>query len=210
MQQKSETDEINAEQQENCDYNIYRLSGYKFIKPLAFAEKNCESKNFAPIKATLTDAINNFKANNNLVEASVYIKDFTSGEWTSVNDNVTYNPGSLIKVPILMTYLRMEELRPGTLEQQFSFTAIDMKMPTQHFPTKEIQSGKNYSIKELLRSMIINSDNNATFVLNQHLDLPLFKKVFTDIGLPMNIHLLIQSQQGNIRNFSKYFSMLVI
>ena len=78
----------------------------------------------------------------------------------------------------------MEELKPGTLDMQFLFEGINGKMPTQHFSNVEIQVGKSYSVRQLLRNMIVNSDNYATYVLNQHLDVVAFKKLFTDLGLP--------------------------
>ncbi len=185
MQRKFENDEINfLQQSENCDYNVFRLQGYKYIKPIVFAEKNCESQKYSKLKNDLTAAIEQFKQSNSLINASVYFRDFNQGDWITINGNETYNPGSLIKVPILITYLRMEEMKAGTLDMQFPFTSVDMKMPTQHFSDKEIQPSNVYSVRQLLRSMIINSDNNATYVLNQHINLQVFKKLFTDLGLP--------------------------
>ena len=35
---------------EDCNYNVDRMSGYKFIKPIMFVDKDCEAASLKPIK----------------------------------------------------------------------------------------------------------------------------------------------------------------
>ena len=55
--------------------------------------------------------------------------------------------------------------------------------PLPSYNSKQIEVGKQYTVKELLEYMISYSNNNATYLLNNNLDLQAFKKAFTDLHL---------------------------
>ena len=62
-------------------------------------------------------------------------------------------------------------------------------MPNQTFSKEQIEKGKSYTVKDLIYYMIVKSDNNATFLLNQNLDIGAFQKLFTDLSMPVpSIH----------------------
>jgi beta-lactamase class A len=79
----------------------------------------------------------------------------------------------------------MNEAQPGMLDKKITFSTPFQTTKNTHFVSKSIEVGKSYSIRELLKYMIEYSDNNATSLLNQHIDVPIFKKVFTDLGLTL-------------------------
>src|SRR5271169_5000638 len=45
-----------------CSYNLARLDGYKYIRPLMYAEQTCESEAYGPMKAELNHTIEKFKS----------------------------------------------------------------------------------------------------------------------------------------------------
>ncbi|MFM2145711.1 MAG: hypothetical protein RL732_547, partial [Bacteroidota bacterium] len=92
-----------------CQYNIARLNGYRLIRPLIFAEPTCETENLQPIKQAIEEKINNLKHSGLIRNASVYLRLFNRGEWISVEDQEKYSPGSLLKVPELITIMKMKE-----------------------------------------------------------------------------------------------------
>ena len=170
----------------SCDMNISRLKGYKFIKPLLFAERSCEAEKLFSVKNAASNIINNLKTKGNIDNASVYIRLFNGrAEWISINDEIKYQPGSLLKVPILITLLKMEEKTPGILQTKLTLTqsAFATTGLKQEFLKSSIKVGSSYTIKELLNYMIINSDNNATVLLNDHLPLVELQKACTDLGI---------------------------
>ncbi len=166
-----------------CNYNIARLSGYQYIRPLLFAEPSCEAASLYGIKTDLESEINSLKNKGIITTASVYLREFHKGEWMSINENEKFSPGSLLKVPELITFFKMNEKQPGILEKKITFDHPLISDKTATYLSKSIQLGKTYTIMELLEYMISYSDNNATLLLNQQIDVPTFKKVFTDMGL---------------------------
>jgi beta-lactamase class A len=121
--------------------------------------------------------------------ASVYVRLFGKAEWLSINDETKYQPGSLFKVPLLITYLRLEEKTPGVLQKKLMFNNItaEAKQFKQEFMKNQIQQGQSYTVKELLKYMIVHSDNNATMLLFNNIHTSEFEKTFTDLGLDKNM-----------------------
>lgn len=167
----------------SCSYSVKRLKGYEFVKPLLFVDNTCESEMLWPIKQRVTEIIDANKQTNDLVSASFYFKDFNSNDWTSLNGDEKYFPGSLLKVPELIAFLKMNELNPGLLNKEilFDHQVLTDKKPV--FLSKSIVVGQRYTIRQLLDYMITYSDNNATILLNNAIDVKVFQKVFTDLGL---------------------------
>jgi len=167
----------------DCNYTIARLNGYRYTQPLVFAEPSCETVKMGEVKRAIEEKINILKGSGQIRNASVYVRLFNRGEWISVEDDEKYSPGSLLKVPELITIMKMKEKDPDVLNTRLYFDKPIEINKTATFITKGIEPGKYYTVKELLNYMIAHSDNNATYLLNQFMDIPTFKKVFTDLGL---------------------------
>ena len=167
--------ETNAQ---SCLGYVKRLEGFKYIRPFVYARKGCESEFMQPLKQTITSVIENGRKNGSLISASVFIKVFGHGEWICINDSENYKPDALMSIPIMITYLRGEELHSGILNK-----VIKANISNNDNKVNSIQNGKNYTIKELLNYMIAYSDINATKLLYKNLDTVLFKRVFADFDL---------------------------
>lgn len=161
-----------------------RLNGYRLIKPLIYSEEETESSSFSNIKSQLITYIKQLKNSQKLISASVYIIEFDHGEWMCINDTENYYPGSLIKVPGMITYLKMAEKNPSLLNKKIAFNTPNSEIPNQTFGSKQIVAGKEYTIRELLKYMVSYSDNNATYLLNSQVDLSVFRQVFSDLNIP--------------------------
>jgi beta-lactamase class A len=151
---------------------------------LVYAEPSCETEGLNSVKYAIEDKINALRESGQIRNASVYLRLFNRGEWISIGDNERYSPGSLLKVPELMTIMKMKEKDPDILNTKLYFEKAIETTKTATFITKGIETGKYYTVRELLYYMIAHSDNNATYLLNKFMDISTFKKVFTDLGLP--------------------------
>ena len=169
--------------EQNCSYVIKRLKGYTYIRPLVYIQSRCQSESLFPVRDAVQQLIDGYKQAGVLTSASVYLRVFGHGDWVCINDTETYRPGSLLKVPELITFLRENELHPGLLDKMIKYDHIYQSNKSVVFTSKSIELGKSYSIRELLRFMIEYSDNNATILLNNCMDANQFKKTFTDLGL---------------------------
>lgn len=168
---------------ENGKIEVKRLNGYKYIKPILFVETEKESSELSSVKQSIESVLSEFKNKNVITSAAVYIRDYENNAWTVINPDEMYKPGSLLKIPELITFLKMNEKHPGILDEKYLF---DKELKTDKkpvFTSKSIQLGQSYTVRELLKYMIVHSDNNATYILNSIIDVDVFKKVFTDLGL---------------------------
>jgi beta-lactamase class A len=167
-----------------CNLNIARLKGFEFIKPILYAEPACESADFFPLKSELTELINQFKLSGDISSASIYVREFGQARWMVINENEKYSPGSLLKVPELIAFCKMNEIQPGFFEKSVTYKTKAETHRNITFKSKHIELGQSYTIRELIKYMIVYSDNDATMLLNEMMDRKVFNRVFTDLGLP--------------------------
>lgn len=198
-----------AKKELNCEVTSFRREGFDFTKPLLYVETSCEAPEFLPLKNTLKASIAAFKAANDITTASVYVRDFEHGRWTGVNETAGYFPASLSKVPLMISFLRKAKNNPAFLAHQFVFTPPPPGvLPVQNYKSNSIVAGKKYSVRDLLHYMIVNSDNNATWLLKEKAEPGAYDKVFIDLGVAIP-----QPDQDSIvrisaRDFSVFFRAL--
>ena len=170
---------------ESNQYKIIRdPRDYKFISPIVSVEPVNESEKFEPLRQEIEQYIDKAKSDGSVSSVSVYVRNFSMGDWMSINKNEKYNPGSLLKVGVLITYLRMAENDPKLLDMEVSYSEQKgFQFPIEHFCSDSVVSGKKYKINDLLKYMIKYSDNHATVFLEDHMDTTTFKKEFADLGL---------------------------
>lgn len=191
----------------NCDFNVGRMNGYKHIKPLLFAEKQCESPSLDGIKQNIINLVETAKASGKVVSASVYLRVYSKGDWTSYNVDERFHPASLSKVPILITYMRMAEKNPGLMDKKIFFDKPDATLPPQYYRSETLKPGHNYSVKELLRYMIAYSDNDATTLLWKQMNFDDYNTTFTDLGLAKPSY-KFEELQLSAKEYATFFNAL--
>jgi beta-lactamase class A len=176
---------INPKSPSFCNLNISRLQGFQYIHPLLYAEPQCESDELSDCKNQISQIINANKANGKIISASVYLREFTQAQWTSINATDLYSPGSLLKVPELIALYKMNERQPGFFDKVINYDNANTTKSNRiiNFESNHIIPGNKYTVKDLIKYMIVYSDNDATMLLNALVDKSVFSKVFTDIGL---------------------------
>jgi beta-lactamase class A len=192
---------------EKCEFNIERMSGFEHIKPLLFAEMSCESPALEGIKQNIISLVDAAKASGKLVSASVYLKIYGKGEWTSYNADERYHPASLSKVAVLITYMRMAEKEPRLPDKRYVFNKHDNTLPAQYYTSVLLPPGHSYSVKELLRYMIAYSDNDATTLLWNHMDFEEYNNTFISLGLPKPSY-KFEDLQLSAKEYSTFFRVL--
>lgn len=102
---------------------------------------------------------------------SVYWRDLMDGPWLGVHLRRKYNPASMMKVPVMIAWLKRAERDPGELRRTFVFDPRIYPGPPQRIdPARTLQAGKAYAVEELLRHMMAWSDNRAMWMLYGGLD----------------------------------------
>src|SRR5260370_31984227 len=124
------------------------MGEYQYAHPLLLSDRLDESKELMGLKSTVASIISQEKNSGQITSDSVYIRSLNDNKFIIINPNEGYRPGSLIKVPVMMTYLRESEKVPGLLNKKLTLDP-SIKVPEQTYTGDRIKAGKAYSIKEL-------------------------------------------------------------
>jgi beta-lactamase class A len=212
IDKKNDNHTINKLQENSlqaCKLKMYRKpNGTNLTHPLIMNEMVQESECMDNIKSAGQDFINENIKNNLIANASVYFRNLESGECFTINNEVAYNPGSLFKLPVLMTYLKLSETNTQLLNSSITYDVDVNKLPNQTFGVEsKVKLGGTYLIKMLLEEMAINSDNNATMLLNSFLDTKTLNKIFTDLEIEIpNMHDM--NYAISVKDYSKFLRVL--
>lgn len=144
---------------------------------------------------------------------SVYFRELPTGKWAGIDQNAEYDPASLYKVPVLIAYLKRAETNPDILSEKLQFTGgekreggVQSEKGIYNFQPSALEAKKTYTVEDLLRAMIVKSDNDAADLLIAHASLKSFEEVFFDLG--------ISSRRGDntygvsAKNYSFFFRLL--
>lgn len=133
----------------------------------------------------LNEYINNKKLTNETTHVSVYYRNLNNGNRFGINEKEEFSPASLMKLPLMITYLKMAQRDPTLLNLQvmYEYDPLVESIHQNIVPAKQLQSGNIYTIDELLTYMIEYSDNRASSVLEGMIEPESYKKTFTDIGI---------------------------
>jgi beta-lactamase class A len=159
-------------------------SKYKFISPLlAYDTPNNPSSKYKKMRDELENYIDTIKKNGDT--GSVYFRDLATGEWIGVNENVGYPPASMLKVIIMIAYLKHAEVDHNLLNSKLEYTHEMKKVIEQsvHDSPTELQVGKYYKVDNLIEKMIISSDNGAKDALLANINEDFLDQIYNDLGL---------------------------
>ena len=162
-----------------------RQPGFEFINPLLDCEQaasELQNDELRPIKGTVEDFINNRLDKKWADTVSVYFRELNDGLWFATGDANEYHPASLLKVPLMMAVLKQAETEPSLLAKKIR--TDDRILQTIANPvTKSLKLGNAYSVDELLYHMIVYSDNVATYLLDNVVDITILSRTYRDLGL---------------------------
>lgn len=139
-------------------------------------------------KSELTQYADGLKKKFGATSVSVYVRDLNNGPWFSIDGDEKFIGASLLKIPVLIAYMRKAEMDPSILNSSFEYNKV-LDSDVQYYkPSKEIQLGQKYTVNDLLNYMIINSDNNAAIYLASSLTDNEIKNVFSSVGLDSPVY----------------------
>lgn len=150
-----------------------RLSGFRFISPLLDVElPEGYSVRHEPIrfKVAIRQLVEQQLRAGKARQVSVYFRSLLDGPWFGINEKARYNPASLMKVPVMVAWLKRAEVDPRVLERSYAFDEGDYPEKPQAAPSpKTLAHGGRYTVRELLRYMLSYSDNRAMWLLYRDL-----------------------------------------
>ncbi|MBP6943045.1 MAG: serine hydrolase [Candidatus Buchananbacteria bacterium] len=159
---------------------------YKFIKPLLMYEigDKADFADLLPLEKQLQTKINELISNRQASKVSVYIRNIDSGHWTGVNENEQYDPASLMKVTLMIAYLKFAESRPEMLTDKLSYSGNADQL--EHYQSQhDLVDGQTYTADALIKDMIVKSGNDSTKSLFDHVDKNELYRIYTDLGFQL-------------------------
>lgn len=135
---------------------------YHYINPLLIIDNSgLIFPEYKPLKSLVNDYVSKIKDQNTSV--SMYFRDMNTGKWTGINENEPYAPSSMLKVPILIAYLKEASENPDILSEKIYYSQKDSA--SQYYKPQPLKEGYQ-TIRDLLKNMIIESDNDAMYLLS--------------------------------------------
>ena len=203
-----------------CYIFIISLGGFRNVSNFPFTNP---ALNYTELEASITSNktlniskqinayIKDKKDKDEITHLSVYYRNLNNGGWFGLNEKEYFSPASLMKLPILISYVKKSELEKWFLEKKIIYKKnpkiIDYKqnVPPEH----QLVEGKQYTLREVLEYLIIYSDNNASALLEANLPMADLQKTFTDIWLAFPV-INSWSFDNNVKviNYATFFRVL--
>ncbi len=143
---------------------------YALLNPLRRCSDTSETKReYEAFRDELLTWTEQQKATGAITHASIYFRDLEGGPWFGIAEEEQFSAASLLKVPIMMAVLRQAEFHPELLQQELGYTGTLEGQPNIFDPSKTVLPGQYFTVEELLRRMIVYSDNSSKELLKARL-----------------------------------------
>lgn len=159
---------------------------FKFIKPLLdveFVSQEDSLRQF-PQQQKIKDLVEEEIAKYKDVKVGFYYNDLANAGWFGVNEDEQFIPASLLKMPMLIAYYKLRETETDLFSKQIMFQGKDFNLDRNTAEASTVQPGNTYSVEQLMKTMIVDSDNNALELLYEFRKDAL-KDVFEDLQVPL-------------------------
>lgn len=112
----------------------------------------------------------------------LFLQNSKTGAWLGINEKSNFVPASLLKIPIMMAILKKAEREEINLSNKITIQKEDMDKNAGDLWKK----GPNYQISywDLIKKMILISDNTAKNALKRQLTFEELNAIFSHVGIP--------------------------
>lgn len=163
---------------------VVRGPRHGLTHPLLDVEPEREFLQLKAMRLKLARLIDERRKAGELSEASVYYRDLDNGPVVGVGDGRAFRPASLLKLPIMIGYLKARESDPEVLKRRLVCVPERERPAVQTFPPADpVVPGRAYSVDELLSAVISRSDNTAVHTLIADMNAHDYSRVYEDLGL---------------------------
>ncbi len=184
-------------------------SGYTLINPLLACDRYAGpdgSGELVAFQDKIEEFVSDAKESGRATETAVYFRDLANGPWFGVNVEAEFSPASMLKVPVMMAWLKRAESDPAVLRRRLVYRGQDLNAGTNVRSATRIERGKSYTVDELMSFMIEHSDNNAQALLRAHLGPQDLAAIYYTVGARV-----AQVETGDfmtVRSYASFFRIL--
>lgn len=152
----------------------------RLINPL---RKFYKFKELRPFKSRIENYIKQQKEKGLADEVAVYFRSLSDGAWFGIKEKEKFDPASLMKTPLMVAFFKKAEKDPRVLQQKVKYQDISDVSLQIIKPEVEFTPGEYYSVDQLIRAMIMDSDNNSFLTLLANIDENLLREAYINLGL---------------------------
>lgn len=202
-------DTTDGERNDDPESRSVRTGGYELINPLLECERAQRGprRELIHVDEELRAAVSRVLASGRAAHVSVYFRDLNNGPWIGINEQAEFSPASLLKVPIMMTVLDMIDENPALAATQLRFEAAAEDVVPNVRGTQHLTPGQTYGIMDVVRRMIVYSDNDAANLLLRALPGERLLHTYGELGLPTPKAGEVDTQV-TVKQYSGAFRML--
>ncbi len=113
--------------------------------------------------SALKTQLNNLAARYPMIKPSVYVWEYENGKYVDINADKLYPAASIIKIPVLIRLFKSIEAKQMTIYDDMILT--DYYQSPGSGNLQYAQTGRKYSLDQLAKTMIQDSDNTSTNML---------------------------------------------
>jgi len=191
---------------------------YRFIHPdFACGRQHAIAKSgYIELDEELRRLLKEKRDSGHLLRGAIYFRDLLHGPVLGIDEDSDFSPASLLKLPVALTYMTLEEERPGILSTPLRYSRESVRRFTLPDQIEIADSGLRpeqlATIEELLHATIAQSDNLAYYVLLEHLQSAVpngsarFLRTFRELGIidPADF----ADEVVSVRGYSSLFRIL--
>lgn len=185
--------------------------------PKKFVTSECHDKvidksAYLQLKVDLEEYFETRKGQGALSDVSVFFRDLNDGPVMGVNEHAAFSSASLLKLPVVMTVLKLAEERPEVLDIDLIYGGENAPDIDQFYvPEEKIVKEGKYSVMEVIRHALVYSDNAAIAMLHDFLGIEGDEdnnvvSVFRELGLILPDDL--QDRDVSTRSYAALFRLL--
>lgn len=141
-------------------------------------------------------------------DIAVYFRDLKNGPWFGINERAQFAPVSLLKVPVLIAYLKKAEQYPTLFEQQLVFDGEVALDNTQSIDPKfRLEKGKKYTVHFLIQNMLSISDNASFQLLVKNIEPSYIIQIHKELDIPYP-DITTPNDYISVRNYAGLYRVL--
>lgn len=177
----------------NLYFGVFLPKGRENISPVNNSEKNYlvsplkqgetteseEALHYAFLKPKLEEAI---PKTSGIEEVGLFLQNSKTGAWLGINEKSGFVPSSLLKVPIMMAVLKKFERQEIKMTDEIELLPGDLDESSGDL--YKMGAGAKLTYWELIKKMILFSDNTAKNSLRRQLTGEELNAIFSHVGIP--------------------------
>lgn len=163
------------------------LDLYKYINP----DLNCDedpTSATVSLKKSVEEVVSTNISLKKADKVSIFYRDLVNRQWFGINENDSFSPASLLKLPLAIALYKVAQVDPSVLDKQLKIDKSNFEnLYNIHNikPEVELKENSTYSVEDLIEHMLKYSDNVALVTLSSSINKDFLNMVYKDLGVSL-------------------------